>query len=164
MKSRYLLRWLWLSLTVIGLDQLSKWAAVTFLPYDRAVPILPHFNLTLVYNTGAAFNFLSHADGWQRWFFVGLAFLVSIALIVWLKRLREGSHWTALAIALILGGSLGNATDRIVRSHVVDFISLYIQHWYWPAFNLADSAITVGAFTLILRALFNRERNARQQK
>lgn len=150
------LHWLWLTLFVIILDQLSKWLAIHLLPYGEPHPILPHFNLTLVFNTGAAFSMLSSADGWQRWLFVILAIIVAIALIVWLIRLRAREHWIGAAVSLILGGALSNAFDRIFRSHVIDFIDLYYHRWHWPVFNLADSAITLGAVILIVRTLFRR--------
>lgn len=150
------LRWLGLSAAVLGLDQLSKWAALRFLPYGIPHPVFPGFNLTLVYNRGAAFSFLSRADGWQRWLFVGLALAVSAFLIGWLLRLKDHERWTAAALALILGGAWGNALDRLTRGHVIDFIQLYYRQWAWPTFNLADSAITVGAAILILQMWFSR--------
>jgi signal peptidase II len=157
MKSLGMLRWLWLAAAVIGLDQISKWFALSYLPYGVAKPLFPGLNLTLVYNTGAAFSFLSQADGWQRWLFVGLAVIVSVVLIAWLLRLEARERWTAAGLALILGGALGNALDRILRGHVIDFIDAYYRHWHWPAFNLADSAITLGAALLIARTLFARQ-------
>ena len=105
---------------------------------------------TLAYNPGAAFSFLANHSGWQRWFFAGIAAVVSVVLVVWLKRLRNDT-WTAIALALILGGALGNLYDRLVLGHVIDFILVHWrQEWYYPAFNLADSAITVGAVMLAL--------------
>lgn len=156
MKHIGMLRWLWLTAAVIGLDQLSKWAAQTYLTYAVPRSVFPGFSLTLIYNTGAAFSFLSTADGWQRWLFIGLAVAVSAVLIAWLIRLDAREHWTAAAIALILGGALGNALGRVLHGHVIDFIDLYYRQWHWPVFNLADSAITLGAFILIARTLFAR--------
>ncbi|WP_455380643.1 signal peptidase II [Acidihalobacter prosperus] len=150
------LNWLGLSLCVIILDQLSKWLAIRLLPYGQPQAVLPHFNLALVFNTGAAFSMLSTADGWQRWFFVLLAVLVAIALTFWLVRLKTHERWIGAAVSLILGGALSNAFDRIFRGHVIDFIDLYYHRWHWPVFNLADSAITVGAAILIVRTLFRR--------
>lgn len=150
------LRWLWLSVAVIVADQTSKWAALTWLAYDKPLALLPGLNLTLIYNTGAAFSFLAGADGWQRWLFVGLALVVAGALAGWLMRLGPHERWTAAALALILGGALGNALDRVLRGHVIDFIDVYYRHWHYPTFNLADSAITIGAAILILRTLFAR--------
>ena len=118
--------------------------------------VLPSFNFMLTYNTGAAFSFLAGAGGWQRWFFLGLGSLVSIGLIIWLRRLKPGEKWLAVALALILGGAVGNLIDRAWLGQVIDFIQLYYDRWYWPAFNVADSAITVGAALLVLDSLWSR--------
>ncbi|HPE72291.1 MAG TPA: signal peptidase II [Candidatus Competibacter sp.] len=149
-------RWCWwLSGSVIVLDQVTKFLAETLLTFHQPVPVLPSFNLLLTYNTGAAFSFLAGAGGWQRWFFLGLGSLVSIGLIVWLRRLKPTETRLATALALILGGAIGNLIDRVWLGQVIDFIQLYYQHWYWPAFNLADSAITVGAALLVLDSLWS---------
>lgn len=149
-------RWYWwLSGSVIVLDQVTKFLAETLLTFHQPVPVLPSFNLLLTYNTGAAFSFLAGAGGWQRWFFLGLGLLVSIGLIVWLRRLKPTETRLAAALALILGGAIGNLIDRAWLGQVIDFIQLYYQHWYWPAFNLADSAITVGAALLVLDSLWS---------
>lgn len=144
---------LWLSLTVVVLDQLIKYLATHFLNYYEPVNILPGFNLTLVHNTGAAFSFLSNAGGWQRWFFVALSIAVSIAILVWLYTLPAQRKWLACGLCLILGGAIGNVWDRIVLGYVIDFIDIYYGAWHWPAFNIADSAITVGAVILFIDAL-----------
>ncbi len=146
----------WLSVLVIVLDQATKYLAETLLEMHQPVPVLPSFNLMLTYNTGAAFSFLANAGGWQRWFFLGLGTLVSIGLIVWLGRLKPGEQWLAVALALILGGAIGNLIDRAWLGQVIDFIQLYYDHWYFPAFNLADSAITIGATLLVLESLWSR--------
>ena len=149
-------RWYWwLSGSVIVLDQVTKFLAETLLTFHQPVPVLPSFNLLLTYNTGAAFSFLAGASGWQRWFFLGLGSLVSIGLIVWLRRLKPTETRLATALALILGGAIGNLIDRAWLGQVIDFIQLYYQHWYWPAFNLADSAITLGAALLVLDSLWS---------
>ncbi len=149
-------RWYWwLSGLVIVLDQVTKFLAKTLLTFHQPMPVLPSFNLLLTYNTGAAFSFLAGAGGWQRWFFLGLGLLVSIGLIVWLRRLKPTETRLAAALALILGGAIGNLIDRAWLGQVIDFIQLYYQHWYWPAFNLADSAITVGAALLVLDSLWS---------
>ncbi|MFO1433632.1 MAG: signal peptidase II [Candidatus Competibacteraceae bacterium] len=145
-----MLKWLWLSGLVIALDQVSKWLAEQVLLPGQPVPVLSFFNLTLLYNTGAAFSFLAQAGGWQHWFFLLLSLTISIALVIWLARLQRGQTLLAIALSLILGGAVGNLIDRIVHGHVIDFIQLYYQRWYWPAFNIADSAITVGAVLLVL--------------
>ncbi|GAB4292534.1 MAG: signal peptidase II [Thiohalomonadaceae bacterium] len=148
-----MLKWLWLSVVVIALDQFTKVLATTNLALHEPVPVLPMFNLTLMHNTGAAFSFLSQAGGWQRWFFVAIAVAVSAALIAWLRQLPRHQAWLAVALALVLGGALGNVWDRIMLGYVVDFIDLYYGDWHWPAFNVADSAITVGAIMLLLDAV-----------
>jgi signal peptidase II len=151
-----MLKWLWLSLFVVVLDQLTKYLADSLLNWGQPVPVLPFFNLTLLYNTGAAFSILSDAGGWQRWFFVLLALGVSGVLVHWLRRLPRGQLRLALSLSLILGGAIGNVIDRVWLGHVVDFIQLYYRDWYWPAFNLADSAITIGAVLLVWDGLFGK--------
>src|SRR5690606_25384449 len=133
-------------------DQASKfWFDNNLTMYQQIVIIPDYFSWTLAYNTGAAFSFLADAAGWQRWFFAAIAVVVSAVLVVWLKRLKPNETWLAVALALVLGGALGNLVDRVVFGHVVDFILLHWQNrWYFPAFNLADSAITVGAILLAL--------------
>ena len=126
----------------------------------QPVAILPSFNLMLTYNTGAAFSFLREAGGWQRWFFLSLSIAVSIGLIVWLTRLKPEEKRLALALALVLGGAIGNLIDRTWLGHVIDFIQLYYQNWYWPTFNIADSAITVGAVLLVLDSLHSKDANS----
>ena len=153
--------WLWLSVLVIGLDQATKTLAEILLVMHRPIPVLPSFNLMLTYNPGAAFSFLADGGGWQRWFFLGLGTAVSIGLILWLRRLKPEEKRLALALALILGGAIGNLIDRAWLGHVIDFIQLYYDHWYWPAFNLADSAITLGATLLVLDSFSAREASPR---
>ena len=145
---------MWLSLLIIICDQVSKNAATKHLVYQQANEIIYGFNLTLVHNTGAAFSFLSQAGGWQRWFFIILTSGVSIALIYWLSTLPAQRRWLAVALALVLGGALGNLWDRISLGYVIDFIQIYYDKWYWPAFNVADSAICVGAGMLIIDAIW----------
>ncbi len=142
--------WLWLTLLVVILDQWTKFLAETHLVYLDPVPVIPSFNLMLAYNTGAAFSFLSDAGGWQRWFFTVLKLVISGVIIYWLYTLKPQQKWLAIALALILGGAIGNVWDRIQLGHVVDFIQLYYQSWYWPTFNIADSAICVGAVIFII--------------
>lgn len=157
-KSTSGLHWLWLSALVIGLDQFSKYLAETHLAFQTPQALLPGLNLTLMYNTGAAFSFLSTAGGWQRWLFTGLAIVASIALVVWLKRLPAAQRAIAIALAAILGGALGNVIDRIRLGHVIDFIDVYYRGWHWPAFNIADSAITLGVAVLIVDAVLTGKR------
>ncbi|MDQ2694418.1 MAG: signal peptidase II [Pseudomonadota bacterium] len=153
-------RWLWLSALVVLLDQATKQAAQWLLALHQPLPVLPSFNLTLMYNTGAAFSFLADAGGWQRWFFMLLSFAISIVLVVWIGRLKPGEGRLAAALALILGGAVGNLLDRALHGHVIDFIQVYYDRWYWPAFNVADSAITVGTALLIIDSLAGARRAA----
>ena len=148
-------RWLWLSVAVLALDQISKYAAETLLLLHRPVPVLPPvLDFMLAYNTGAAFSFLAGAGGWQRWFFIVLAGAVSVALTVWIVRLHAHERRLAVALALVLGGAVGKLVDRALWGHVIDFILVHFGDWPFPAFNLADSAITVGAALLVLDSLF----------
>jgi signal peptidase II len=143
-----------LALLVLGLDQGSKAWALAALDYARPLPVFFWFDLTLHYNPGAAFSFLSNAGGWQRWLFTGLALAVSVGLVIWLWRLERKQYMLAAGLALVLGGALGNLLDRVLLGHVVDFISVHYGGHYFPTFNIADSAITVGAGLLILDSLF----------
>jgi signal peptidase II len=147
-------RWLPLTLAVIGVDQLVKaWIVHHFALFER-VHVAPVLDIILTYNTGAAFSFLSEASGWQRWLFVLLALAVSAVLIGWLRRLHARTQGLlACGLALITGGALGNMLDRLLHGRVVDFIHVHWRHHYFPAFNVADSAITVGAVLLLLDAL-----------
>lgn len=148
------LPWLLLSALVIALDQWTKHLALTALdPYAPRVVIPGMLNWTLAFNPGAAFSFLADADGWQRWFFTMLAIGVSLVLAVWLSRTPRGDWRNAAPLALVIGGALGNLIDRLRHGHVVDFVQVYWREWVFPAFNVADSAITVGAAMLILFSL-----------
>ncbi|MBB6342403.1 signal peptidase II [Pseudomonas fluvialis] len=146
------LPWLWVSVLVFVLDQASKLFFENSLSLYQQIVVIPdYFSWTLAYNKGAAFSFLASESGWQRWFFAAIAVVVSVVLVVWLKRLKAHETWLALALALVLGGAIGNLFDRVVYGHVIDFILVHWQsRWYFPAFNLADSAITLGAILLAL--------------
>jgi len=147
------LRWLPVTLVVLVLDQASKAWMVTHLRELQIWRVLPVFNLTLRYNTGAAWSFLADASGWQRWFFAGLAVAVGIGLIAWLRRLDgRAQRLLALSLSLILAGALGNLIDRLRLGRVIDFIEVHWNEAYFPAFNVADSAITVGAALMLLDA------------
>jgi len=145
-------KWLWISGVVLLLDQCSKLLADAMLGLHEAVGVLPVLAIRKAYNTGAAFSFLSDASGWQRWFFVLLAIVIILVLVTWLRRLPAGQVRTAWSLSLILGGAAGNLIDRVVYGHVIDFIDVYYGSWHWPTFNVADSAITVGAGLLLLDA------------
>ena len=140
---------------MVILDQATKLIAETYLNFQVPVSVMPMFNFTLVYNQGAAFSFLSDAGGWQRWFFIGLSSVISIVLIVWLNKLKQHQKLLTVSIALILGGAIGNLIDRSIYGHVIDFIDVYYQQHHWPAFNIADSAISIGAVLLIIDSFKN---------
>lgn len=142
------LRWLWISVIVLALDRVSKVMAQKYLIYNEPLTIMPSFNLTLSYNKGSAFSFLNSASGWQVWMFGIIATVVSCVLLVWLKRLSANQKWLGVALALIIGGALGNLWDRFSYGHVIDFLEFYVSSFYWPVFNIADSAICIGAVML----------------
>lgn len=145
------LRWLWLAVLAFILDQASKLAVVKLLPFGYpGVEITPFFNLVHVYNKGAAFSFLADQGGWQRWFFAVLAFAICGLLIHWLRKQSVTERWSGIAYSLIIGGALGNVFDRLVLGHVVDFLDFYWGRAHWPAFNLADTFIFIGAAMIVL--------------
>ena len=146
------LGWLWCSLAVVVLDQGTKIAAVMLLDPAASLELAPMLDLVLAYNTGAAFSILSTAGGWQRWLFIGLAVAICGFIVHWLRDLPRGARWTPLALSLILGGAAGNVIDRVRIGAVVDFIDFHVAGWHWPAFNVADSAICVGAALLVTGA------------
>lgn len=148
-------QWLALAVAVVIADQGSKWLAEQMLAVHKPMALLPSLNLFLTYNTGAAFSFLRDAGGWQRWFFAALSLGVSVFIVLWLRRIPRNEGWLACALALVLGGAVGNLLDRLFRTDggVVDFIDVYYGTWNWPTFNVADSAISVGAVMLVLSML-----------
>jgi signal peptidase II len=145
--------WLGVTALVIALDWFTKQRVSEALELYRPVEVFPWLNFMLAHNYGAAFSFLSDASGWQRWFFVALASAVSLFLVVWLLRLPRREWVTGLGLALVLGGAVGNLMDRIQLGYVVDFIDVHFRGWHYPAFNVADSAITCGVILLLLDAL-----------
>ncbi|MBK1645931.1 signal peptidase II [Thiocapsa imhoffii] len=155
--------WLWLSLLILLLDQASKWWVLMTLRPFEVVELIPNLNLTLVFNTGAAFSVLADAGGWQRWFLAGVALVVTLILLVWLLRLNRGHAALALGLSLLIGGALGNLIDRILWGHVVDFIQVSLPiiplalFNPWPSFNVADSAISVGVVILVIVTLVTSE-------
>lgn len=141
-------RWLWLALLVVVLDLVSKaWVSSTF-QYGERLDVLPVFQLTLLHNPGAAFSFLADHDGWQRWFFALIGVVAVAGILVWLGRLKRHETILALGLTLILGGAIGNLHDRLMMGYVVDFLAFHWEYRYFPAFNLADSAITLGAILI----------------
>ena len=147
-----MLKWLWLAVIVIVLDQITKQIAATTLEMYQPVAVIPMFNWTLMHNTGAAFSFLSDESGWQRWFFTAIAFTGRVVLIAWTSKLKADEKWQAIAFTLVLGGAIGNVIDRINYGYVIDFIDVYYQDYHWPAFNVADSAIFIGVVILIIES------------
>lgn len=145
-------KWLGVALAIIVADHLTKFWVSSTLDYQQAIPVLPFFSLVLVHNTGAAFSFLASAGGWQRWFFIAVGVVATVIIVRLLKRHGDEPQ-LALPLALVLGGALGNVIDRVVLGHVVDFLYFHYRGFAWPAFNVADSAITVGAALLIWDSL-----------
>jgi signal peptidase II len=145
-----MLKWLWLAVLSLGLDQASKLIIDNVMQLYESRAVFAFFNLTYVHNTGAAFSFLSDAGGWQRWLFAGLAVGMSILISVWLTRLKPNETFIAIALSLILGGAIGNLVDRLAYGYVIDFLDIYYGNWHWPAFNIADSAITVGVVLMLI--------------
>jgi signal peptidase II len=142
------LMWLWVAFIILMVDRYSKTLATQYLIYHEPVSILPIFNLTLTYNTGAAFSFLHGSSGWQNWFLGGMAGVASLILLGWLAGSSIRDYWANTAICLVLGGALGNAWDRILYGHVIDFLSFHFGDWYFAIFNIADSAICIGVVML----------------
>ena len=151
-------KWYWfiLSILIIILDQGSKYWVETLLTPYKPVPVIPMLNITLAYNTGAAFSFLSGAGGWHHWFFAGFSLVVSIILFIWLCRTPIQARLQSLGISLILGGAVGNLIDRGLHGYVIDFVDVYYKYHHFATFNIADSAICVGAAVLILDLLIHK--------
>ncbi len=148
-----MLRWLWLSAGVLIFDRITKWLAVAYLSDRPPITIFSWFDFQLVYNRGAAFGLLSKAGGWQIYFFAVIGIFVCLAIVYYLRKLKSHETQIAIAFALILGGAVGNLFDRIYQGYVVDFIHWFYQGWHWPNFNIADSAITIGAVLLLMDAV-----------
>jgi signal peptidase II len=145
---------LWLSALVVVLDQVTKlWIVASFEEFEVMV-VWPVFNLTLVYNTGAAFSLLADAGGWQRTFFITVGSIVTVVMLVWLGRLKPYERLTGWGLAWVIGGAIGNLIDRVRIGKVIDFLQWHWQGWYWPSFNLADSAITLGVILLLIDGFF----------
>ncbi|HET6654896.1 MAG TPA: signal peptidase II [Gammaproteobacteria bacterium] len=147
-------RWLWISAAVIAFDQITKILISGHMGLFDSIRLTSFLQLTLLHNSGAAFSFLSQASGWQRWFFIGLGLVVSIVILLWLRKLpRKSRRLLGIGLALVLGGALGNVIDRVAYGYVVDFIDFFYNGWHFPPFNVADSAITVGAIMVIIDTL-----------
>jgi signal peptidase II len=151
-KASSMLPWLGIAAIVVLFDQITKITISQMLSYGQSKPITSFFNLVLAYNKGAAFSFLSNQGGWQRYFFTGIAIAASLLIVYLLKR-HAGQRLFCWALALILGGAVGNLIDRVMYGHVVDFLDFYIHNWHWPAFNVADSAICIGAVLFVVDEL-----------
>jgi signal peptidase II len=147
-----MLIWLWLSALIIVIDQLTKKLVDSSMKLYQTIELIPHVQLTYMRNKGAAFSFLSGGGGWQRWLFITLAIAASGFIYTWLKQLKRTQRQEAIAWALILGGALGNLIDRVIFGYVIDFMDIYYEQYHWPAFNVADSAITIGVVTLLIDA------------
>ncbi|GAB2906740.1 signal peptidase II [Rheinheimera gaetbuli] len=147
----------WLILLVLVADQVTKQVVIANMQLFDSIELLPFFNFTYVRNYGAAFSFLSDAGGWQRWFFTIIAVVISCVLAVWLARNSKTQLKLNLALSLVLAGAIGNLIDRSVYGYVIDFLHLYYQNWHYPAFNIADSAICIGAALLIWDSFSNEE-------
>ncbi len=162
-----MLRWTWISAIVIFLDQLTKWMAEVNLNKGEPVEITPFLNMTLWYNEGAAFGFLAGQGGWQRWFFTILAFSVSLFILNWLRTLPKTEKWTAIGLALVLGGAIGNLIDRTLAGKVIDFIDFHFPvpfvnpDYHFATFNIADIGISIGAALLIIISLFSSDDDAK---
>jgi signal peptidase II len=151
-KNPSMLKWLGVAFAVIVADHLTKWWVSSTLDFHEFMPVLPFFSLVRVHNAGAAFSFLANAGGWQRWFFIAVGVIATVIIVRLLKRHTHEPR-LAFALALVLGGALGNVIDRVVLGHVVDFLYFHYRSFAWPAFNVADSAITVGAALMIWDSL-----------
>jgi signal peptidase II len=156
---RTALIWAWLSAIVVALDQFVKWYVVGEFDLYEILPVASILDLTRLHNEGAAFGILADAGGWQRWFFLALAGAISLAIVYWLRSLpARGQNWLAIGLAFILGGAVGNAYDRFMDGYVVDYLHFHWGEHYFPAFNVADIAITTGAIMLIIDALLDSRR------
>lgn len=147
-----IMRWLAVGF-LVALDQFSKYLCVQYLSYHQVLAIFPSVNLFLTYNRGGAFSFLSQAGGWQRWFFSILTMIICVFIIVWLRYYTSGRKWLSIGLVLVLSGAIGNLIDRFLHGYVIDFIQVYYANLYWPTFNIADSAISIGVVMLLIDSM-----------
>lgn len=155
-KTKTALPWICLAIIIIGLDQLTKYLVIHNLNVTSVVRVLPFLNIIQRFNTGAAFSFLSAQTGWQIYLLSGVSVLVSLALIIWLSRIARREWWNAAPIALVLGGAIGNLIDRVRFGFVIDFIDFHVGNWHYATFNIADSAVCVGAIWLVSQLIFGK--------
>ncbi len=160
------LRWLWLTVIALILDQLTKQWASDALAYGNIIEVMPHFDLKLAHNYGAAFSFLANAGGWQQWALSIFAIIISGVLVVWLSRIKRTERWLGISLALVLSGAIGNVIDRVSYGYVVDFIDWYVskEGYHWPTFNIADCAISIGAVMLLLEGFFTDKESEKSSK
>ncbi|OKP03478.1 signal peptidase II [Xenorhabdus eapokensis] len=156
------LRWLWLVVVVLILDLGSKHLVLQHFTLYESIPLIPYFNLTYAQNLGAAFSFLADKGGWQRWFFALVAVAITVILLVMMYRSNAKQKLSNIAYALVIGGALGNLFDRLVHGFVVDFIDFYVGEWHWPTFNIADSAICIGAALIIIESFISSDDKDKQ--
>ena len=148
------LLWVWLSVIIVLVDQVVKFVVLAHLHPYQPIVLLPFFSLYLAFNRGAAFSLLSDAPGWQLWMFSLIAIVICIGIVVWLAKISIKQSWLCIALSMILGGALGNLVDRLSMGSVVDYFLVHVNQYAWPTFNMADSAITIGAIMLIIDAVF----------
>lgn len=149
------LSWLWITVIFVVIDQITKQLTVSNMNLYDSIEVLPFFNITYVHNPGAAFSFLADQEGWQRWFFAGIASAASLLFVVWLAKTPKENKLLCVAFSLMLSGALGNLIDRVLFGYVIDFLDFYVGQSHWPAFNIADSVILVGASLMLIESYFN---------
>ncbi|WP_192457886.1 signal peptidase II [Musicola keenii] len=149
------LRWLWLALVILVVDLGTKQWVMTHFQLGESLPLIPFFSFTYAHNYGAAFSFLADKGGWQRWFFALIAVAVIVSLLVIMYRTRASQIAANIAYALIIGGAIGNLSDRLIHGYVIDFMDFFIGDWHYPTFNLADCAIVIGAFLVVVESFFS---------
>lgn len=158
LKTSSQLKWLWISVGIVAMDQVAKQIAEAHLTPHQPVNLLPFFDWYLTYNPGAAFSMLANAGGWQRWLFTIIAIVISVVIVQWILNLSTKDRLTALSLSLILGGAIGNLIDRVLLGHVIDYIQVWLGSYPFPAFNIADASISVGAVLLIASSLFGSQK------